>query len=112
VIILLLSQAGADNILGSSLVLGILSALVGANYGANLALFPSITKDYYGIRNFGVNYGLVFTSWGLGGFTLSLLAGQVYDRTQTFTFAYYCSAALLVAAALMALCLKPVEQKV
>ncbi len=111
VIILLLSQAGAGNILGSSLVLGILSALVGANYGANLALFPSITKDYYGIRNFGVNYGLVFTAWGLGGFTLSLLAGQVYDKTQTFTFAYYCSAALLVAAALMALCLKPVEQK-
>jgi len=112
VIILLLSQAGADNVLGSSLVLGILSALVGANYGANLALFPSITKDYYGIRNFGVNYGLVFTAWGLGGFTLSLLAGQVYDRTQSFTFAYYCSAALLVAAALMALCLKPVQQKV
>ncbi|MCI5161230.1 MAG: MFS transporter [Candidatus Electrothrix sp. AX5] len=112
VTILLLSQAGSGNVLGSSLVLGILSALVGANYGANLALFPSITKDYYGIRNFGVNYGLVFTSWGLGGFTLSLLAGQVYDRTQSFTFAYYCSAALLVAAALMALCLKPVQQKV
>ena len=112
VTILLLSQAGSDNVLGSSLVLGILSALIGANYGANLALFPSITKDYYGIRNFGVNYGLVFTSWGLGGFTLSLLAGQVYDRTQSFTFAYYCSAALLVAAALMALCLKPVQEKV
>lgn len=111
VIILLLSQAGSGNVLGSSLVLGILSALVGANYGANLALFPSITKDYYGIRNFGVNYGLVFTAWGLGGFTLSLLAGQVYDRTQSFTFAYYCSAALLVAAALMALCLKPVQEK-
>ena len=109
--IFLLSQAETGNVLGSSRVLGILSALIGANYGANLALFPSITKDYYGIRNFGVNYGLVFTSWGLGGFTLSLLAGQVYDRTQTFTFAYYCSAALLVAAALMALCLKPVEQK-
>ena len=112
VTILLLSQAGSGNVLGSSLVLGILSALIGANYGANLALFPSITKDYYGIRNFGVNYGLVFTSWGLGGFTLSLLAGQVYDRTQSFTFAYYCSAALLVAAALTALCLKPVQEKV
>ena len=33
---------------------------IGANYGANLALFPSITKDYYGLKNFGVNYGLVF----------------------------------------------------
>jgi MFS transporter, OFA family, oxalate/formate antiporter len=58
-----------------------------------------VTKDYYGLKNFGVNYGLVFTAWGLGGFMLSLLAGKVYDQTQAFTFAYYCSAVLLVAAA-------------
>lgn len=108
--IILLSRAETGNVLGSSLVLGALSALIGANYGANLALFPSITKDYYGIRNFGVNYGLVFTAWGLGGFTLSLLAGEVYDQTQTFTFAYYCSAMLLVLAALTALFLRPVRQ--
>jgi MFS transporter, OFA family, oxalate/formate antiporter len=107
--IFLLSQADHGNALGSSLVLGLLSALIGASYGANLALFPSITKDFYGIRNFGVNYGLVFTAWGLGGFTLSLLAGQVYDQTQTFTFAYYCSATLLVVAALMTLFLRPVR---
>ena len=109
--IILLSQARTGNALGSTLVLGALSALIGANYGANLALFPSITKDYYGIRNFGVNYGLMFTSWGLGGFTLSLLAGQVYDQTQTFTFAYYCSATLLVVAALMTLFVRPLQQK-
>jgi OFA family oxalate/formate antiporter-like MFS transporter len=82
-------------------VLIILLSLTGANYGANLALFPSITKDYYGLKNFGVNYGLVFTAWGLGGFMLALLAGRVYDQTQAFTFAYYCSAGLLVMAALV-----------
>ena len=109
--IILLSQARTGNALGSNLVLGVLSALIGANYGANLALFPSITKDYYGIRNFGVNYGLMFTAWGLGGFMLSLLAGQVYDQTQTFTFAYYCSATLLVVAALMTLVIRPLRQK-
>jgi OFA family oxalate/formate antiporter-like MFS transporter len=108
--IILLSQAETGNVLGSTLILGLLSALIGANYGANLALFPSITKDYYGIRNFGVNYGVVFTAWGLGGFTLSLLAGQVYDATQTFTFAYYCSAILLVLAALTSLVLRPLRQ--
>ena len=109
--IILLSQAETGNVLGSTLILAVLSALIGANYGANLALFPSITKDYYGIRNFGVNYGLVFTAWGLGGFTLSLLAGKVYDQTQTFTFAYYCSAVLLVVAALMTFLVKPLQQK-
>ncbi len=110
--IILMSRAESGNVLGSTLILSVLSILIGASYGANLALFPSITKDYYGIRNFGVNYGLVFTAWGLGGFMLSLFAGRVYDQTQTFTFAYYCSAALLVVAALTALLVKPPRQEV
>ena len=38
---------------------------------------------------------------------LSLLAGQVYDQTKTFTFAYYCSACLLVTAALVTFAVKP-----
>jgi OFA family oxalate/formate antiporter-like MFS transporter len=111
VLILLLSQARADNSLGAPVTLALLSALIGANYGANLALFPSITKDYYGLKNFGVNYGLIFTAWGLGGFTLSLLAGWVYDAYQTFAFAYYCSAALLVLAAAITFLVKPPEPK-
>ena len=109
--ILLLSKAGTTNALGSPGVLAVLSALIGANYGANLALFPSITKDYYGLKNFGVNYGLVFTAWGLGGFMLSLLAGWVYDAYQTFAFAYYCSAGLLVLAAAVTFLLTTPEPK-
>jgi nitrate/nitrite transporter NarK len=58
-----------------------------------------------------VNYGLIFTAWGLGGFTLSLLAGKVYDVTKTFTFAYYCSAVLLVAAAAVTFLVKPPPPK-
>lgn len=99
IVILLLSQAKEGNVLGTPAVLAVLSALVGANYGANLALFPAITKDFYGLKHFGVNYGLVFTAWGWGGFGLSLLAGQVYVMTETFSFAYFCSAGLLIAAA-------------
>jgi OFA family oxalate/formate antiporter-like MFS transporter len=111
ILILLLSQARADNALGSPWLMAVLSAFIGANYGANLALFPSITKDYYGLKNFGVNYGLVFTAWGLGGFMLSLLAGWVYDAYQTFAFAYYCSAGLLVLAAAVSFFVKPPELK-
>jgi OFA family oxalate/formate antiporter-like MFS transporter len=107
VCILLLSQATKENVLGAAPVLVVLSALIGANYGANLALFPSVTKDFYGLKNFGVNYGLVFTSWGLGGFMLSFLAGKVYDQTHAFTFAYYCSAGLLIAAAAVTFLIKP-----
>ena len=87
--------------------MAVVSALIGANYGANLALFPSVTKDYYGLTNFGVNYGLMFTSWGFGGFLLALLAGEVYDQTGSFNFAYYCSAALLAVAAVATFIMKP-----
>jgi OFA family oxalate/formate antiporter-like MFS transporter len=107
VLIILLSLTSEGSFLAQPVVLALLSALIGANYGANLALFPSITKDYYGLKNFGVNYGLVFTAWGLGGFMLALLAGRVYDQTQAFTFAYYCSAGLLVAAALLTFLIRP-----
>lgn len=107
VLILLLSQATRENVLGTTAVLVVLSALIGANYGANLALFPSVTKDFYGLKNFGANYGLLFTAWGLGGFMLSMLAGKVYDSTHTFTFAYECSAGLLAAAAIVTFFVTP-----
>ncbi len=105
--IMLLSVASADNALGNVVVMSMLSALIGANYGANLALFPSITKDFYGLKNFGMNYGLVFTSWGVGGFMLAKLAGSMYVKYQTFNIAYYGASVLLVLAAAMVFFVKP-----
>lgn len=107
VLVVLLSQVAEGGALASMGVLALMSAAIGANYGANLSLFPSITKDYYGTKHFGVNYGLVFTAWGAGGFMLALLAGKVFDATQSFTFAYNCSVALLVAAAVGTLFVRP-----
>jgi len=106
ILILVLSRAADGTVLGTVPVLAMISALIGANYGANLSLFPSITKDYYGLKNFGVNYGLVFTAWGVGGFMLSLLAGRVYDKTQAFTFAFYTSIGLLIVGALVTFMVK------
>ena len=101
VLILLLSQATSTNTLGNKFIMAAISALIGANYGANLALFPSVTKDYYGLKNFGMNYGLVFTAWGVGGFMLAFLAGKMYDKYHTFDIAYFGASILLVLAAVM-----------
>ena len=110
-LILGLSQVVAGSALASIPVLALISALVGANYGANLALFPSITKDFYGLKNFGINYGLVFTAWGAGGFMLAMLAGKLYDATQSFNVAYYGASILLVLAAISTFFLKPPPSK-
>ncbi|MCB8931941.1 MAG: OFA family MFS transporter [Chthonomonadaceae bacterium] len=102
-----LSQVSEGAPLASTWAMALLCAAIGANYGAHLSLFPAMTKDYFGMKHFGANYGLVFTAWGLGGFSLSLLAGAVFDRTQSFAFAYNCSIALLLAAALVTVFLRP-----
>ncbi len=111
VLVWLLSRANSGNILATVPVLALLSALIGANYGANLSLFPSITKDYYGLKNFGMNYGLVFTAWGVGGFMLALLAGKMYVKYQSFAIAYYGASILLILAAVMTLLVKPPQHK-
>ena len=96
----------------SAMLLIALAALVGANYGSNLALFPSITKDFYGLKNFGMNYGCVFTAWGIGGFILSQFAAKVHDGKiveawkGSYEFAFYTSAALLVLAGIMTFIVK------
>lgn len=107
VLIFLLSRATKASGLDNIPVLALISGLIGANYGANLSLFPSITKDYYGMKNFGMNYGLVFTAWGVGGFMLAYLAGAMYVKHQTFNIAYYGASALLVLAAVTAVLIKP-----
>lgn len=48
----------------------VIAVLIGANYGANLALFPAYTKDLWGLKTFGMNYGVLFTAWGVGGLVL------------------------------------------
>ncbi len=112
VLIFLLSRAIKGNPLATVPALVMISALIGANYGANLSLFPSITKDYYGLKNFGMNYGLVFTSWGIGGFMLAFLAGKMYVKHQTFDIAYYGASALLILAAIMIFFLKQPHHKI
>lgn len=55
---------------GSAVLLVILATFIGFNYGSNLCLFPSFAKDYWGAKNYGLNYGVLFTAWGVGGFVM------------------------------------------
>ncbi len=107
------TASGMESPSGALLI--VLASLVGANYGANLALFPSITKDFFGLKNFGMNYGLVFTSWGVGGLVMAMFAAKVKDGSITwlgdqwagsYDFAFYTSAVLLVLAGVLTFVVK------
>jgi OFA family oxalate/formate antiporter-like MFS transporter len=41
--------------------------IVALTYGALLAMFPATTADFWGTKNLGINYSLVFLAWGLAG---------------------------------------------
>ena len=85
----------------SAALLVIIATLIGFNYGANLALFPAITKDFWGLKNFGANYGLLFTAWGVGGFVLGRASEMMKATTGSFTLSFGVAGTLLAVAAVM-----------
>lgn len=89
-----------------TLLLG--SVLTGAAYGSCLSLFPTTTFDYYGMKNGGLNYSVVFSAWGIAATIGPIMAGRVVDLTGGYGGAYVVSGILmLVAAGLTFLCKPP-----
>ena len=88
--------AGTDSTLSNVPVLMVFVALVGANYGANLAVIPALMKDYYGPKNLAMNYGVVYTAWGLGGFMVSQLGSTIKDVYGSYDYAYILAAVMLI----------------
>jgi hypothetical protein len=93
-------------------VVVLVAALIGANYGANLALFPSFTKDLWGLRNFGMNYGVLFTAWGVGGLVLPRLQQMLTARSGgSYTTSFLTAGLLLLLGAALTFLIRPPQPK-
>jgi MFS family permease len=90
----------------SPVIIVLLATFLGFNYGANLSIFPSLTKDNWGLKNFGINYGLVFSAWGVGGFVMGRLSQMLVAKTGSYTSSFLTAAVLLVIGAGLSLALK------
>ncbi len=88
------------------ITLAIGTAITGLCYGAVFALFSLATADLYGLKYFGVNYGIVITAWGCAGIIGPLIGGWVVDVTGTYHLAYIIGAVLLMIAAIVVLTFK------
>lgn len=91
----------------SKALLTLAAAWVGFNFGGNFALFPSATADYFGTRNVGINYGLVFTSYGVAGIVGPILGGRVFDATGSYMWAFIPAGIACLIAAGLSLATKP-----
>jgi len=88
----------------------VVATLIGFNYGAKLSLFPSFAKDLWGLKSFGVNYGLLFTAWGLGGFVLSRVQQMLTASSGgSYTIAFATAGCLLLLGAALTRVLKSAQ---
>ncbi len=87
--------AGIDSVLAVFLA----SAWVGLNFGGNFALFPSATADYFGTKNLGMNYGWIFTAYGVAGILGPAVGGVLFDATQDYILAFLFAGVLCFLAA-------------
>ena len=65
-------------------------------YGGGLSLLPAFTLDFFGGKNLGLNYGLVFIGWGIA-FLAPLAAGYLKDLFGNLNIAFYVSCGILIA---------------
>lgn len=85
----------------SPVLLLIGSIFTGLAYGSLLSLFPSTTFDFFGMKNSGLNYGIVFTAWGSAALIGPIIGGRVADLTGGYTGSYIISGILLLVAAVL-----------
>lgn len=90
---------------GSVLLLFLAVGVAAWQYGGGLSLMPAYTADFFGSKNLGVNYGLVFLGWGLA-FFVPQIAGYIRDATGSLAAAFYLSGGLLIAAVVVCTILK------
>jgi MFS transporter, OFA family, oxalate/formate antiporter len=76
--------------------------MLGFNYGTNLAVFPAACKDYFGMRNFGFNYGFLFAAFGTAGLIMPWVNGLIEDKTGSGDLSYAIIIAMLIGAAVLA----------
>jgi len=63
-------------------------------YGAQGAVNPATVADFWGTRNAGANYGLLFTAWGVAGIIGPMIGGVLFDKYKNYEAAFYAAAVL------------------
>jgi MFS family permease len=67
-------------------------------YGTQLSVNASTTSDFWGTKNAGINYGLLFTAWGVAGIIGPRIGGKLFDKYKDYKAAFYTAAVLAVVA--------------
>ncbi len=67
-------------------------------YGTMLSVNASTAADFWGTKNVGANYGMLFTAWGVAGIIGGRVGGRLYDVYGDYRIAFYVGGVLSIAA--------------
>ena len=94
-----------------AIVLGVILTCV--VYGSVMSTTPSLVADYYGLKAYGANYGVVYTGWGasliigpqIAAYSkkLALAAG---NPQESYFFAYHAAIGLIAISLVLAILVK------
>jgi len=91
----------------------VLMVLVFLTWGELYVLFPAVLADLYGSKNSALNYSFLYSAKGFASLLGGGLAATLFEKTGSWNYAFFGSAALALLSALMALYVRriPLPQK-
>jgi OFA family oxalate/formate antiporter-like MFS transporter len=84
-----------------------LASGVGFTFGGNFALFPTTTAEYFGTKNVGINYGLVFNGYGAAGVLGGLIPGIMASAEDGFVWVFVATGIASFVAFFLAVLIRP-----
>ena len=75
-------------------------------YGTQLSVNGATASDFWGTKNAGINYGMLFTAWGVAGIIGPRIGGVLFDKYKNYQMAFYWAAGLALVALLFELAAK------
>jgi MFS family permease len=75
--------------ISSPLLLYLFVLFFGAGWGSTAPMFMSIAADLYKGKNFGLIYGMLEGTIGIGGALGTWVAGYIFDQTQSYVWAFF-----------------------
>jgi len=73
-------------------------SIVGLCLGIFLTMFSALTNDQFGLKGYGLNYGIVYMACGVAGLLAPVIADRLYAIHNDFAITYLVSAAMMVVA--------------
>lgn len=90
---------------------GVSGIIVGAVFGGFMSTMPSIISERYGVKNFGVNYGITFIGFSLAAIFGPMTAATVRQSTGNYEQAFWIALGLNIVGFIFALIFRSLDNQ-